>query len=58
MVSYESKRGHYARVLGVLNDEFIVGEFNYVRDKYGNGAYTERIIKKGSPQIKGFYKKV
>lgn len=53
MVSYESASGHYAKVIGVLNDEFVVAEFNYIR-----GAYTERIIKKGSPQIKGFYKKV
>ena len=52
MVSYESKSGHYARVLGVLNDEFIIGEFNFVDD-----AYTERVIKKNNPIIKGFYRK-
>lgn len=50
MISYESSRGHYSRVLAVFENEFVIGEFNYI-----SGYYTERIIKKNDPRIKGFY---
>jgi len=52
MVSYEGPKGHYSRVLAVFEKEFVVGEFNFE-----GGYYTERVIPKNFPLIKGFYKK-
>ena len=50
MVSYESPKGHYSKVIVVFEKDFIVAEFNYV-----SGYYTERVIPKNSPIIKGFW---
>lgn len=50
MVSKEGNRGHYSKVLAVFENDFVIGEFNFIR-----GFYTERVISKNSPIIKGFY---
>ena len=50
MISYEGYTGHYAKVLAVFRDEFVVGEFNYK-----HGYYTERVIPNNYKLIKGFY---